>query len=62
MKGTLKNTENGWVVNHSIIDPYGQIPNPIPLHPSIKDEYLVDGAEVEFETAYEYYAKITNLK
>ena len=57
LKGFLKNTENGWVVNHSIIDPYGQVPNPIQLHPS-DNENLIDGEEVEFFVGYEYYAKL----
>jgi hypothetical protein len=56
-EGELKNTENGWVIQHSIIDPYGQIPNPIPLHPS-DNENLIDGKEVEFYVGYEYFAKI----
>ena len=56
-KGVLKNTEKGWVINHDIIDPYGQVPNPIPLHPS-DTENLIDGNEVEFFVGYEYFGKL----
>jgi hypothetical protein len=57
LKGILKNTQNGWVINHDIIDPYGQIPHPIRLHPS-DTENLIDGEEIQFEVVYEYYGKL----
>lgn len=56
-KGVLKNTQKGWVINHNIIDPYGQVPHPIQLHPSDSGN-LIDGEEVEFFVGYEYYAKL----
>jgi hypothetical protein len=56
-KGVLKNTQKCWVINHNLIDPYGQIPNPIPLHPS-DNENLIDGKEVEFFVGYEYFGKL----
>ena len=57
IEGILKKTEKGWVISHNVIDPYGQVPNPIPLHPS-NNENLIDGKEVEFYVGYEYFAKI----
>ena len=66
MKGKLKKTETGWVIEHKIIDPYGQIPNPIKLHPDYVKYYLLDedaeGSDIEFEIAYEYCAKLIKQK
>ena len=56
--GELQKTENGWVVVHNIIDPYGQIPHPLPLHPDIKIDNDKNGKKVDFELVYEYFAKI----
>ena len=57
--GTLKKTEEGWVIYHKLIDPYGQIPNPIPIEH--KGDDLFDGKEVEFSVDFKYYAKIENI-
>jgi hypothetical protein len=58
-KGILKKTETGWVICHSIVDPYGQVPNPIRLHHSYIGD-LIDGKEIEFElkVRYEYYGEL----
>jgi len=59
--GELQKTKNGWVIAHNIIDPYGQIPHPLPLHPNIQiDDDNKNGEKVNFEVVYEYYAKIKN--
>jgi hypothetical protein len=33
-KGTLKKSNEEWVVYHDIVDPYSQITNPLPIHDS----------------------------
>ena len=63
MKGKIKKIENKWVVDVPLlIDPYGQIPHPIPLHPDSYDKLNEEGTEIEFEleleTVYQYYAKL----
>jgi len=58
--GVLKKTEKGWGVVHREIDPYAQIPNPIPLHPT---HYEDSEGDVKFEIVLEekYYAKIIKI-